>query len=92
MAPARKVIVTCAITGSGHTPTMSPHLPITVDEIVDQSVEAAEAGAAIVHLHARDPQDGRPTRRPGDVPRVRQAGSRSAATSSSASRPAAAPG
>jgi uncharacterized protein (DUF849 family) len=61
VAPARKVIVTCAITGSGHTPTMSPHLPITPDQIVEQSVEAAEAGAAIVHLHARDPQDGRPT-------------------------------
>ena len=55
-----KVIVTCAITGSIHTPSMSPHLPITAQEIADQAVGAAEAGAAIVHLHARDPQTGRP--------------------------------
>jgi uncharacterized protein (DUF849 family) len=61
MAAARKVIVTCAITGSGHTPTMSPHLPVTPDEIVEDSLAAAEAGAAVVHLHARDPRDGRPT-------------------------------
>jgi uncharacterized protein (DUF849 family) len=57
----RKVILTCAITGSGHTPSMSPHLPYTIDDVVDQSVEAAEAGASIIHLHARDPRDGRPT-------------------------------
>ena len=56
-----KVIVTCAITGSIHTPSMSPHLPVTPTEIADAAVEAAEAGAAIVHLHARDPKDGRPT-------------------------------
>ena len=55
-----KVVITCAITGSIHTPTMSPHLPVTPDEIVDQSIEAAEAGASILHLHARDPKDGRP--------------------------------
>ena len=55
-----KVIVTCAITGSIHTPSMSPHLPITAQEIADQAVGAAEAGAAIVHLHARNPQTGRP--------------------------------
>src|SRR5262249_7063156 len=61
VAPARKVIVTCAITGSGHTPTMSPYLPITPDQIVEAAVEAAEAGAAIVHLHPRDPRDGPPT-------------------------------
>jgi uncharacterized protein (DUF849 family) len=61
MAAARKVIVTCAITGSGHTPTMSPHLPVTPDQIVEESLAAAEAGAAVVHLHARDPRDGRPT-------------------------------
>lgn len=59
-----KVIITCAITGSIHTPSMSPHLPITPRQIADAAVEAAEAGAAIVHLHARDPQDGRPTQDP----------------------------
>jgi uncharacterized protein (DUF849 family) len=62
--PARKVIITCAVTGSIHTPTMSPHLPITPQEIADAAVGAAEAGAAIVHLHARDPRDGRPTQDP----------------------------
>jgi uncharacterized protein (DUF849 family) len=56
-----KVIITCAITGSIHTPTMSPHLPVTPEEIAAQSIEAAEAGAAILHLHARDPGTGRPT-------------------------------
>src|SRR5262245_16959646 len=55
-----KVIITCAVTGSIHTPTMSPHLPITSQEIADAAIGAAEAGAAIVHLHARDPKDGRP--------------------------------
>jgi 3,5-dioxohexanoate:acetyl-CoA acetone transferase len=58
---SRKVILTCAITGSGHTPTMSPYLPYTIDDVVTQSIEAAEAGASIIHLHARDPRDGRPT-------------------------------
>jgi uncharacterized protein (DUF849 family) len=57
----RKVILTCAITGSGHTPSMSPYLPYTIDDVVNQSIEAAEAGASIIHLHARDPRDGRPT-------------------------------
>ncbi|WP_102960149.1 3-keto-5-aminohexanoate cleavage protein [Mangrovicella endophytica] len=57
---ARKVIITCAVTGSIHTPSMSPHLPITASEIADAAIGAAEAGAAIVHLHARNPQDGRP--------------------------------
>ena len=56
-----KVIITCAVTGSIHTPTMTPHLPITPNEIADESIAAAEAGAAIIHLHARDPKDGRPT-------------------------------
>ncbi|WP_447021173.1 3-keto-5-aminohexanoate cleavage protein [Xanthobacter sp. ZOL 2024] len=56
-----KVIITCAITGSIHTPSMSPHLPITPDEIATSAIEAARAGAAIVHLHARDPKDGRPS-------------------------------
>lgn len=60
----RKVIITCAITGSGHTPTMSPHLPYSVDDIVEQAVGAAEAGAAVLHLHARDPRDGRPSADP----------------------------
>ncbi len=62
--PARKVIITCAVTGSAHTPTMSPNLPYTVEDVVDQSVAAVEAGAAIIHLHARDPKDGRPTAEP----------------------------
>jgi uncharacterized protein (DUF849 family) len=57
----RKVIITCAVTGSVHTPTMTPYLPITPDEIAKDSIAAAEAGAAIIHLHARDPKDGRPT-------------------------------
>ena len=56
-----KVIITCAVTGSIHTPTMSPHLPITPAEIAEQAVGAAKAGASILHLHARDPVDGRPT-------------------------------
>jgi uncharacterized protein (DUF849 family) len=73
----RKVIVTCAVTGSVHTPSMTPHLPITPDDIARESIEAAEAGAAIIHLHARDPKDGRPTPDP-DVfmqflPRIKQA-------------------
>ncbi len=58
---AKKVIISCAITGSIHTPTMSPYLPITPAEITKQAIDAAEAGAAILHLHARDPETGRPT-------------------------------
>lgn len=61
MRAAPKVIITCAPTGSIHTPSMSPHLPVTPEEIATASVEAAKAGAAILHLHARDPQDGRPS-------------------------------
>lgn len=61
MAKSSKVIITCAVTGSIHTPTMSPHIPLTPNEIAEQSIEAAEAGASIIHLHARDPKDGRPT-------------------------------
>ncbi|WP_213956147.1 MULTISPECIES: 3-keto-5-aminohexanoate cleavage protein [unclassified Variovorax] len=57
---ARKVIISCAVTGSIHTPSMSPHLPVTPDEIAEQAIAAAEAGASILHLHARDPVDGRP--------------------------------
>lgn len=59
-AKSRKVIITCAVTGSIHTPSMSPHLPITAQEIADAAIGAAQAGAAIVHLHARNPDDGRP--------------------------------
>ena len=59
-----KVIITCAVTGSIHTPTMSPHLPVTPEEITDQGVAAAEAGAAILHLHARNPDTGQPTADP----------------------------
>jgi uncharacterized protein (DUF849 family) len=58
---AHKVIITCAVTGSIHTPTMSPYIPITPDEVARSAIAAAEAGAAILHLHARDPKDGRPT-------------------------------
>jgi len=61
---SNKVIITCAVTGSIHTPTMSPHLPVTPDEIADQAVEAAQAGAAILHLHARNPETGQPTADP----------------------------
>jgi len=58
---SRKVIITCAVTGSIHTPTMSPHLPITPEQVANSAIEAARAGASILHLHARDPRDGRPT-------------------------------
>ena len=64
MAGSGKVIITCAVTGGIHTPTMSPHLPITPDEIADDSIGAWEAGASIIHLHARDPKDGSPTPSP----------------------------
>ena len=57
----KPVIITCAVTGSIHTPTMSDHLPITPGEIASQAIDAAHAGAAILHLHARDPKNGRPT-------------------------------
>ena len=59
-----KVIISCAVTGAIHTPSMSPHLPITAEEIADAAVGAAEAGAAIIHLHARNPVDGRPDQNP----------------------------
>ena len=77
MAASRKVIITCAVTGSIHTPTMSPHLPITPGEIAADAIAAAEAGASILHLHARDPKDGRPTPDPEVfmqfLPRIKQA-------------------
>lgn len=57
----RKIILTCAITGSIHTPSMSPHLPVTPDQIATSAIEAARAGASILHLHARDPESGRPS-------------------------------
>jgi uncharacterized protein (DUF849 family) len=73
---ASKVIISVAITGSIHTPTMSAHLPVTPDEIATQAIDAAKAGAAIVHLHARDPKDGRPTPDPKVfmefLPRIKQ--------------------
>lgn len=59
-----KVIISCAVTGSIHTPSMSPHLPVTPQEIAESALGAAEAGAAIVHLHARNPVDGRPDQSP----------------------------
>jgi uncharacterized protein (DUF849 family) len=64
MAKSQKVIITCAVTGSIHTPSMSPAIPVTASEIADAAIGAAEAGAAVVHLHARDPKDGRPDRSP----------------------------
>ena len=74
MATPGKVIITCAVTGSVHTPSMSPHLALTPDQIADQAIWAAQAGAAVLHLHARDPVDGRPTPDPAVfdqfVPRI----------------------
>jgi uncharacterized protein (DUF849 family) len=76
-AKSDKVIITCAITGAIHTPTMSDALPVTPDQIAEQAIAAAEAGAAILHLHARNPQDGRPTGDPAVfmqfLPRIKQA-------------------
>ncbi|HWW64127.1 MAG TPA: 3-keto-5-aminohexanoate cleavage protein [Sphingomonadaceae bacterium] len=73
----RKVIITCAPTGSIHTPSMSPHLPVTPDEIAEAAIEAAEAGASILHLHARNPADGSPSPAAADfmafLPRIKQA-------------------
>src|SRR6266699_259831 len=75
-AKSDKVIIACAVTGSIHTPTMSEALPITPDQIAEQASGAAEAGAAILHLHARNPQDGRPTGDPAVfmqfLPRIKQ--------------------
>jgi uncharacterized protein (DUF849 family) len=77
MNKSSKIIITCAPTGSIHTPSMSPHLPVTPDEIAAAAIDAAEAGAAIVHLHARDPKDGSPSPRAEDfmayLPRIKQA-------------------
>lgn len=72
----RKVIITCAVTGSVHTPTMTPYLPITPDDIARESIAASEAGAAIIHLHARNAKDGSPTPDPSVfmqfLPRIKQ--------------------
>lgn len=61
MNKTEKVIISCAVTGSVHTPTMSPYLPLTPEQITEQAIDAADAGAAILHLHARNPKDGSPT-------------------------------
>ena len=74
--PGRKVIITCAITGAIHTPSMSPYLPVTPDQIIADSLAAADAGAAILHLHARDPETGKPDQSPEAfgrfLPRLKQ--------------------
>ena len=76
MAANRKVVITCAVTGAIHTPSMSPHLPVTPDEIAAAAIEATEAGAAVIHLHARDPENGRPDQTPDAfmkfLPRIKQ--------------------
>ncbi|SAK94563.1 PF05853 family protein [Caballeronia temeraria] len=64
MAKKRKVIISCACTGAVHTPSMSPYLPVTAEEIANDAIKAVESGAAIVHLHARNPKDGRPDQSP----------------------------
>lgn len=64
MFQQKKVIISCAVTGAIHTPSMSPFLPVTAEEIAEASIAAAEAGAAIIHLHSRDPVTGRPDQRP----------------------------
>ncbi len=77
MATSRKAIITCAVTGSIHTPSMSPYLPVTPDEIIDDALKAVEAGASILHLHARDPENGKPDQTPEAfgkfLPRIKQA-------------------
>ena len=76
MAQSNKVIITCAVTGAIHTPSMSPYLPVTADQIAEAAIGAAEAGAAIVHLHARDEETGRPDQTPEAfarfLPRIKQ--------------------
>lgn len=73
---AAKVIITCAVTGSIHTPSMSPHLPVTADQITEAAVGAAGAGASVIHLHARDPETGKPDQTPeafmAFLPRIKQ--------------------
>lgn len=76
MSEARKAIITCAVTGAIHTPSMSPHLPVTPEEIAESAIAAAEAGAAVLHLHARDPDTGKPSQNPDlfarFLPRIKQ--------------------
>ena len=76
MAKQKSTIITCAVTGAGLTPSMSPYLPYTAEDMIKQSVGAAKAGAAVLHLHARDPKDGRPTNAvevwEGFVPAIRK--------------------
>lgn len=73
---SRKTIITCAVTGSIHTPSMTPHLPLSADAIADSAIAAAEAGASILHLHARNPLDGSPSGAPAEfmkfLPRIKQ--------------------
>lgn len=77
MCGVSKLVISCAVTGSIHTPSMSPHLPVTADEIASQAIAAAEAGAGILHLHARDPETGRPSADAAHfmafLPRIREA-------------------
>ncbi|MCG6885132.1 MAG: 3-keto-5-aminohexanoate cleavage protein [Silicimonas sp.] len=77
MSSTDKVIITCAVTGAIHTPSMSPYLPVTPDQIAEAAIGAAEAGAAILHLHARDPETGKPDQTPEAfeqfLPRIKQA-------------------
>ena len=61
MAKQKNTIITCAVTGAGLTPSMSPYLPYTADDMIKQSIDAAKAGASVLHLHARDPKNGQPT-------------------------------
>jgi uncharacterized protein (DUF849 family) len=76
MAKTQKIIISCAITGAIHTPSMPPYLPVTPDQIAEASIGAAEAGAAIVHLHARNPETGKPDHSPAAfakfLPRIKQ--------------------
>lgn len=76
MAHENKVIVTCAVTGSIHTPSMSPYLPITADQIANEAIAAAQAGASMLHLHARKPENGQPDQSPhlfqAFLPRIKQ--------------------
>jgi uncharacterized protein (DUF849 family) len=73
---AQKIIITCAITGAIHTPSMSPYLPVTPEQISEAAIAAAKAGAAIVHRHARDPETGKPDHRPAAfaafLPQIKQ--------------------
>lgn len=81
MSTVKPVILTCAVTGAIHTPSMSPHLPVTPEQIIEQSLAAAEAGAAVLHLHARNPDNGKPDQTPEAfakfLPAIQQAPTRS---------------